>query len=136
MVIENRVFARRLAAAAAGAPIEGAPESVVNLRFYLLPGNEASRALLSWPALQAGVQFSLDQGVTWQSFSATLGNKDAPASWIPVPGKVICAGDPDGTLGPFPPHNRATLYLRVLPPAEAAPSGLYTFSIGLDFDVI
>jgi hypothetical protein len=138
VILQNTAAARRLALAAQNGGITtGTPEEFVNVKLYL-SGTPQMKAMLlqEWPALGAGIELSFDQGVSYIQLSMTFGNEDDPTTWILLPGTAIAESAPDGELDPFPPTNRATVYMRIRTPETPSFLGLVQFAIVPDCDVI
>lgn len=138
VALQNTAQERRLEALARdGVSPSGLPEKMVSLRLYL-DGDDATIATLidAWPQQGAGIELSFDHGVSWKAISPLWGNPRDESTWIPLPVSALATGGVAGELGPFPPHNRATLQLRVKTPLNPSSFGLLRFQLAVDCDVL
>lgn len=137
VVMQNPAQERRMEAVARdGQQATGIPEKFVSVKLYLDAEDDALVDMLvhDWPAHDAGVELSFDQGVTWRRIDQAWGNPLDPSTWIPLP--AVVAGAPAGELGAFPPFNRCLIQLRIKTPAHSASFGMFKFELAVDFDVL
>jgi hypothetical protein len=139
VVMQNTAQDRRLASVAQdGSGASGTLETFINVKLYLDADDPEMVDLLvnQWPALDAGVELSFDQGFSWKRISPVCGNPADPSTWILLAGSAVTEGAPDGQLGPFPPFNRATVQVRIKTPQVPTSFGLFQFQLVPDCDVL
>jgi len=138
VVLQNTALDRRLQIASqVGSVLDGAAETFLNIKLYLQSDPDTLNTLLNdWPLMNAGVEVSFDNGITWTRFSSSIGNPADSSTWLLLPGSAVAFGAPDGELDATPPTNRATLLIRVKTPANPEAYGLISFSLVPDFDVV
>jgi hypothetical protein len=123
----------------------GIPDNLTNVRFFL-DGDPNTLSVIRdlWPALgnsyaparpdvAGGMDISLDQGQTWTRITTTVGNKDIPSTWIPMPATAVGYGATAGQIGPF---DTATILCRLVIPTNAQESQLFDINLAIDPDIV
>jgi hypothetical protein len=65
----------------------------------------------------AGLEMSMDHGLTWNLFTRAYGNPEDPATWPLLAAACINDGAVAGELSPYPPFDRASIQIRLKVPA-------------------
>jgi hypothetical protein len=129
---------------ASSAAAEGTLETFQNVRLYLA-GDPDDIAMIqeTWPTygnaynparpeLNGGLQISFD-GVTYTTFSETVGNQADPSTWILLPSIAMGQGTTDGVLAPY---DVAQFYIQFLIPSLADVFQTYNIQLAADVDII
>jgi hypothetical protein len=137
VVLENPARFRRLIEESRFGRVRAPLEKVTDIKLYLSAEQDVlERLLVIWPSLNAGVEVSMDHGITWHRFSTTCGNPEDPSTWLPLAAAAVNEGAVAGELGPFPPFDRATLMIRLRTPMEAPYLGDYSFQLEANCTVL
>ena len=137
VVLQNVAQLRKMEIERRQGRMDGPAEKLMNVRLYLASDPDSLELLTSiWPVQGGGVEISFDQGISWKRFTREYGNVNDPSTWILLQGSAVSQGAPDGELDPFPPFNRATLQLRLKLPSSSYRYGLFTYTLGVDCDVL